>query len=352
MNNKRITIKEIAKLANLSTATVSYALNNKDSDINEATKKRILQIANEMNYQPNLRAKGLKTNKYITIGVIVEDFQSFFVPSVVNGICACAEEHNYNVLLENLRMDSKIPYYSGSDLRKYKSNISRVIGNIINMDVDGIIYVSAYYKDIGEIVKDTDKPMVLNYCYSSNKPHYSVHYNDAGGAYKATKYLIDNGHKDIAIMAGYVNTDPTLERLKGYCKALEESNITFNPEYIKFTDWSLESAYKSSLEVFSSDNLPTAIFSMSDLMSIGVIKAAREKNLRVPEDISVVGFDNSEYCNYISPGLTSVKLPLYDIGYQSAQMLIQVINGAYNEGEVKRLECCLVERNSVIRKSF
>lgn len=341
-----VTIKEIASKAGVSTTSVSYALNG-STEISDATRLKILKIANEIGYQPNSIAKSLRTKKTLTIGVIAEDITVFNIPEIINGIGEYSEGKGYNLILNNLRLYKRLGN-NYSQISKFKREITDVINIIINKHVDGFIYIGAHYRDVTGIVENIENPIVYTYCFTSEKGGNWVNYNDEDTAYAVTKYLIDKGHSRIAAITGMTESIPSQKRLKGFQRAIIDNQIIINPYYLKVGNWEYKSGYQMAVELLSQEKPPTAIFAFNDAMAEGVLEAASARGLKVPDDLSLIGFDNMDYCNYLSPRLTSVKLPLVEMGVSAAELLIDILENKRKPGHTIKLECSIVERESVV----
>lgn len=341
------TIKEIAKLANVSTATVSYVLND-PAKISEETRERVLRIINQVNYKPNSIAKSLKIKKTDTIGIITEDITVFNTPEIIDGIDEYAEKSNYHIILENVRLYKRIGN-NYKDTSKFAGIISEITSVLLSKQVEGIIYVGAHCRDVSGLIDKLAIPVVYAYCYTGKETDISVNYDDEFAAYELTKYLLRMNHRKIGVITGLMGSMQCQDRLKGYQRALYEHNILFNPEYMKIGNWEREAGYVAGKELLLLSNRPTAIFALNDLMAGGVIDAAGELGLNIPKDLSLVGFDNRE-CSYsYTPKLTTMALPLNEIGKKSAEVLINKItnNAAKNYPKDLKLRCELIERQSV-----
>jgi LacI family transcriptional regulator len=342
------TIKEIAKIANVSTATVSYVLNGSDK-ISEGTRNMVLEVIKSVNYKTNTIAKSLKMKKTNTIGILTEDITVFNTPEIINGINECAEKYNYHIILSNIRLYKRVGN-NYKDTAKFADIISEFVDDLISKQVEGIIYVGAHCRDITGLIENKSIPIIYTYCYTKKEDDVSIYYDDEAAAYDITKYLIKQNHTKIGIVTGLLDSVQCQDRLKGYQRALYESNLLFNPEYMKSGDWEFEKGYISGKELLSLTDPPTAIFSMNDIMAGGIIDAANEMNIKIPTDLSLVGFDNRE-CSYsYSPKLTTMMLPLNEIGIEGTQTLINLINGnAGSNKNIIRLQCKLIERKSVLQ---
>lgn len=341
-----VTIKDIAEKADVSNATVSYVLNN-SAQISKETREKVLKVVEELNYKRNDIAKSLRTNKTNTIGVIVEDMTVFNSPEIVDGINEYIEQKGFHIILSNLRINKKI----NNDFEKISvisNEIKENVNDLLGRQIDGIIYIGEHPRDVTEIVGSINKPVVYTYCYTNREDDYSINYDDKEAAYKATDYLIKAGHKKIAAISGLIDSKSSHQRLQGYQQALADNNLIFNPDYVKTGDWEYKTGYKKCKEIFSQKDLPTAIFAFNDLMAAGVIEAANKLGMNVPSDLSVIGFDNREFSYFYKPKLTTIALPLREMGIKSAEILIDVINDNIKiEKKEIKLSCKIIERESV-----
>ena len=323
-----ITIKDIAREAGVSTATVSYVINGTRNVIPEK-RQRVLDVISKTNYQPNRVAKSLRMKKTNTVGVLVEDILSFPAARIINGISEYFEKTDYNILLNDLRMmDSLFNKYDQVDGQKDKINQALTFLNF-GAKVDAVIYIGMFDRDISGIIQDMKKPLVIAYSTSSDDYAYSVTYENEDASAKIAEYVIESGHKDIAVITGLAHTAPAQLRLKGITRAFKEAGLTLDNDLIKYGDWEPATGYSCMKELLEQEHgkLPTAVIAMNDLMAIGAIDAIREANLRVPEDISVVGFDNREVSDFVFPKLTTMDIDLKTIGFTAAQVVTKCLRG-------------------------
>jgi len=342
------TLKDIAREANVSVATVSYALTD-SNQVSEETRNRIQKISKDMNYKPNLFAKGLRTSKTMSIGVIAEDISVFNAPEIINGLGERAEESGYDIILHNLRLCKRI----GNDFNlmdNHRAVISKIVEKTVRQEVDGIIYIGAHYRDVTEIIGNIDKPLVCAYCFADERLHYSVHYNDETAAYQATKYLIDSGHRDIALITGRMDSMPCQARLCGYKRAMRDSKLLMKEQFIKVGNWEYEAGYGLTKELLQIAKPPTAVFALNDLMACGAIDAAKEAGFKIPHDLSIMGFDNRDICSYSVPKITTMEIPLNQMGKEAANILIRRLAGDESEQKHARVDCHLIVRQSVMQR--
>jgi len=323
-----ITIKDIAREAGVSTATVSYVINSSRPVMPEK-RQRVLDIISKTNYQPNRVAKSLRTKKTNIIGVLVEDILGFPSVGIINGISEYVEKSDYNILLNDLRMlDSLFNKYDQVIQQKEKIN-NAISFLVFGAKVDAVIYVGMFNRDISGIISNINKPVIIAYSTSNDEHTCSVNYENEDSAAELTEHLIKNGHKRIAVITGLAHTSPAQTRLKGVNRAFKDAGLILDSSLVRNGDWERSSGYACMKDLLESEknSLPTAVLAMNDLMAVGAMDAIRESNLRVPEDISVVGFDNREVSNFVFPNLTTVEIDMKAIGYTAAQMATQKLSG-------------------------
>jgi LacI family transcriptional regulator len=338
-----ITIKDIAREAGVSTATVSYVINDSKPVMPEK-RQRILDVISKTNYQPDLVAKSLRMKKTNIIGVLVEDILSFPAARIINGISEYVEETDYHILLNDLRMmDSLFNKYD--QVIHQRDKIDQALSFLIfGAKVDAVIYIGMFDRDISGIIADKGKPVVIAYSTSNDEHACSVTYENEDVAARLASHVIGFGHKKIGVITGPAHTAPAQGRLKGINRAFAEAGMVLDNTLVKNGDWERTSGYACMKDLLEQERgaLPTAIIAMNDLMAIGVMDALREANLRVPEDISVVGFDNREVSDIVFPKLTTVEIDLKAIGFTAAQVATSMLNG--ENGHVH--ECS--QKNNVV----
>ncbi len=335
-------IKDIAARANVSTATVSYVLNG-TRNVRPKTRERVLAVIEELNYKPNDIAKSLKRRRTDTIGVIAEDVTVFNTPEIIDGINDYGDRHDLHILLTNLRLDKRI----GRDFEhtdKYRKYAASAVSELLSKQVDGMIYIGVHPRDLTGLIDSEGKPIVYTYAYTQND--MAIQYNDEQASYEAMSYLVARGHRRIAIISGLMDSIPSRLRLNGYYKAVTEFELPFDPVLIKMGDWERESGYRLTRELLSLPAPPTAILAMNDVMAVGVLQAANEAGVNIPADLSVIGFDNREFSDYLSPRITTMDLPLHEMGYRAMETLHEVINGK-QAWRPEMPVCRLIERDSV-----
>jgi len=324
-----ITIKDIAREAGVSTATVSYVING-TRPVQPEKQQRVLDVIARTNYQPNRVAKSLRTKKTNIIGVLAEDILAFPTARVINGISEYMEQADYQILLSDLRMlDSLFNQYD--HVIHMKDKINHALSFLIfGAKVDAVIYVGMFDRDISGIVANMNKPVVIAYSTSVDSHACYVTYENEDVSARLTRYLIDCGHRRIAVITGLAHTAPAQKRLKGINKAFKDAGLILDSALVRNGNWERSTGYVCMKDLLEQehDNLPTAVLVMNDLMAVGAMDAIRDAGLDVPGDISVVGFDNREISDAVFPKLTTVEIDLKAIGYTAAQMATQKLAGA------------------------
>jgi DNA-binding LacI/PurR family transcriptional regulator len=327
-----VTITEIAKAAGVSLTTVSRALNNIDHPMSKETRKRILKIADELGYQPNLVARSLRTDRTFNIGIIVENIQSPFTPPIIRGIQDYLKPEGYSSTIINSDWDPKIE--------------SDAIQSLNNRQIDGIIFVETWHRSSDAVQMMTTKPFVFVHRLFNGHCPNSVIPDDYGGARLVTHHLLELGHRRIAFINGPKDWDASQNRLKGYKDELAASNIRIDSRLVKKGDWEVKGGYLATQVLLELENRPTAIFAANDLMALGAIYALQEAGLRVPHDIAVAGYDSRNFTSFVRPSITTVSLPCYEMGETAAKLLLSFINDKVKEAEPIEVMGRLIVRES------
>lgn len=332
----KLTIKDIARMAEVSTATVSLILNNKDENISTTTREKVLRIVKESNYIPNTMARSLVTRKTKTIGLIIPDIANPFFPELARGAEDKASEAGYSLIFCN----------TDDDFEKEEKYIDMLAEKM----VDGIVFAHSAKRIGGLASYDRgDIPIILiDRDLESENVKGKVLVNNLEGAYHGVKYLLDNGRRKIVFITGALTSNTARDRLAGYRKALEEYNIVFDESYVKAgqykSEWGIEAVSQLLKEEIQFD----AAFCGNDLIAIGVMKTLKNSGYSIPEDVSVVGFDDIQMASMVEPELTTVKQPNYEMGYKAVELLIEVLEKPDNKIEQKKiiLSTELIKRKS------
>ena len=270
----------------------------------------------------------------------------FVLPDIIDGITEYCEKEDYQILLVNLRLYKKFAdkYYRDNS---YKDIVHQEIKKLQAKQVEGIIYVAGHERYIDVIPEDLPLPTVVAYSFSGKKEIPSVVVDDVSGARDLTAHLIENGHRKIGVLAGKRESIHTRARLEGYQRALFSGGILYNPELVVYGEWDRESGYRNAERIIEKGC--TAIFCMNDFIAGGTYDRLYELGIQVGRDIAVAGYDNREMANYEKPPLTTMGLPLHDIGYRASEFLLNILQGKELEAKdgVSYVKCCPLFRESV-----
>ena len=235
-------------------------------------------------------------------------------------------------------------------ISRYEDIIEKGFQLFERAQVDGIIYVALHDRDVSKLIKPVNIPFVLAYCYDTSKKNYYVTYDNKNISKKAVQYLIDHNHTDIGLICGGESSKPAHQRFEGYKEALEENQLSVNNDFIFPGDWEFEagrSAYERYKKLMRK---PTAIFAMNDLMAVGFMDAALDDGVKIPEEVSVIGFDNQQLCQFTRPRLTTVDLPLEAMGDEAGRLLLSLIRKDKIKEKKVVLNCQFIEKKSVSKR--
>ena len=339
-----VTIKEIARITGVSTATVSNVLNGKSGAAGKEKTREIIDIANSMQYMPNTLAKNLQKKKTNTIGIITEDLTVFNAPEIVDGIDAYCEENSFEIILGNMRLYKR---YNNdfTDTPKHHELTDMMIRSMIAKQVEGIIYVGYHCREISYLPSQVQIPFVYAYCYPGKDIYPSVIFDDEKAAKDVTELLIAKGHKNIGVICGPAASYHTKARLKGFNSAMSKHGIKIKNDIIMYGDWDRISGYRMAARLL--DKKVSAIFSFNDMMACGVYEQAAERCLQIGKDISLFGFDNRSISQGYVPALSTVQPPLNEIGRRCAEIILNNVNQSKKYSKIIYLPCTILERRSV-----
>ena len=335
-----ITIREIAKIANVSICTVSRVINNTYPEkVSKETRSRVLKIMKDLGYRPSIIARGLVRKRTSMLGLMVPDIISSFYPEIIEGIEDEAKKFDYSLILCITKLN---PQEEAKYLRLLREK-----------RVDGIILTPVVGKDaniklIEEIRRDKIPLIFIAYYLKEFKGIYVIVDHTLGG-YMATKHLIELGHKRI----GHLEVEDWIgkKRLEGYKQALDDYDIEFNKELVIRSDYSWESGYRSMKKFLKMKNRPTAVFAVCDMTAWGAMQAIRQAGLKVPEDIAIVGFDDLKIASMMEISLTTVAQPKYEMGKIAATKLIKKIEHKNVRGTILKPKLVIRESSGARTKS-
>jgi len=331
-----ITIKDVAKQAGVSHSTVSRALHG-SSLISDETVERIRQIANEMGYSPSAAARSLRTNRSHALGVIVSTIDDPFFSEILQGIEEVAQEHGYSMLMAASQRDPEREQAIVQDMRE--------------RHVDGLIICSASFSaEQRRKLLEYGIPIVMVNNQAAEEYRYSIYHDDVDGSRQVARHLIELGHQRIAYLGNSLSGRTTLDRSTGFRLEMEAAGLSIPAEYIHEARGSRPEDGQAALEHFLNlPEHPTAIFCFNDMLAIGLLNGLHSAGIRVPEDISVVGFDNIVFSAYTNPQLTTLDQPKRYIGVEAAHLILELLDTTGEKEpcqEIQKLKGKLLVRKS------
>lgn len=335
MKSSRVTLRDVAQKLGVHTSTVSRVLNPETRHkYAPEMARRVHETVRDMGYHPNPIAYSLKTNRSLTIGVIIPDLTNPLFPPIIRGIENMLEEEGYTVILGNT--DSH-PERERTILNKMKAR-----------QVDGLILATAQMEDdlISELVAGETPVILINRKIKGDR-FWSVVNNDFGGIELAVKHMTALGHTQIAHIAGPQQFSTGNDRYRGFLTAMEAEGLIPDPDLIAFCDgFSEEEGRKAYLELLKRGKSFTAVIAANDLLALGVYDALEEKGLRCPDDISVTGFNDMPFVDKLRPPLTTIHIPHYKMGAEAARILLNKLHGVVPSDQSILLEPELIVRGS------
>ena len=324
-------IREVAAAANVSVATVSRTL-QMPGVVSPKTQRRVTEAIERLGYTPNLQARILRTARTNMIVALVPDIANPFFAEVIRGIEQVAHRNRYSVLLGDTQ-------YS----RAREQTYADLIGT---RQADGLITLLPH---IPRIAVAGPLPIVNACEYVKDRSITSVYVDNVSAAREATEYLLTLGHREIAFVTGPMDSPINVDRERGYAKALHDAVVKRNPQLTVVGDFSFESGIRALESLFARAQPFTAVFCSNDEMAIGALRAIKSKGLRVPEDVSVVGFDDIRFARYADPPLTTIAQPKEELGREAMTLLVEILSGAQVPPRKRVLSTQLVVRGSTAR---
>lgn len=337
-----VSLEDVARQANVSLTTASRVLSSSPHPVSDEKRERVLLAARELNYSPSLLAQAMVTGDTHIVGVIVGDAADPYFASIVRGVEDVARANHYLVIVCDSDRDPEVELSYVQTLNSYR--------------VDGVIFAGGGLSDAKYLAGI--EPLLKNFrergagFVSLGKqlfPSYSVLVNFKELAHDAVEYLTGLGHRKIAYISGPPLLTTTQHRFEGYATALKAHQITINPDYLFEGDFKYESGKRAGEQISAMQNRPTAVMASNDLMALGCMTALKESGLRIPEDISVIGIDDIPFAKFIEPSLTTVSIPLYELGKIGMESLLQLRAGDAALQEEVFLPHKLIVRNSTAK---
>lgn len=336
---KRISIKDVAKEAGVSTSTVSYVLNSTPTEtISEETSKRVMVAVQKLGYVPNLNARSLSSSRSNLIGVLIPQtepgkefmFSNPFYGDLLSSIEYTARQHGYHLLLSGTKEDQNY------------LNIAQ------NRGLDGIIIVGTYPGENLNALKKLGVPIVLVDSYVNDDDFHTLGIEDKEGARIATRYLIEKGHRKIAFISGSIRENGVnMKRYQGYCDALKEAGLPLDEQDIYSGTVDYEYGLTAVQQYIDRGKKQSAAFITADVISMGVIKGLKQNNIRVPDDLSIVSFDDVYLAEMSYPSLTTIHQDIDEKGRQAVQLVLEAARSKEHQHKECILPLRLVERESV-----
>ena len=337
MHNHNITIKDIARELNVSVSTVSRAFRDA-YDVSPETKEKVLSMAARLNYKPNFNAIGLVKNQTHNIAVMLPSITNYYFSTVITGIQEVAYSKGYNII-----------FYVTNDSPERELSI---IENLPLTSIDGFLVCTtlnaAHGEHFGKII-DNGTPVVFLDRGAADVKTSKVMQDDYNGAFEAVKHLVDSGYRKIAHISGRKTLAITQNRTRGYLDALREFDLPIREEWITQSGFSQEDGEQDVYELLKCKNRPDAIFAINDRKAIGAMLSLKKLNIKIGEEMGVIGFTNDPISAIISPGLTTIAVPALEVGSQSCELLLKHISKKHFEPQELILPGKLIVRESTLR---
>jgi len=332
-----VTIKDIAKKLNISVSTVSRALRD-TYDVNQETREKVLAMANELNYRPNFNATGLVNRSSHNLAVILPFVTNYYFSTVITGIQEVAYQQDYNIIL-HITNDSP-------------ERELAIIKNLAASNLDGLLISVSSDSDATahfQKVMDTGVPIVFFDRVPDTIHTSKVMQDDYNGAFEAVEHLINSGYRNIAHIAGPEGLDFTQKRKKGFLDALAKHNLPVNERWIVHSGFSQENGEADALELLKQKKRPDAIFAVNDRKAIGAMIALKKKGIRIGTQMGIIGFTNDPVSTIVSPTLSTIAEPAFEIGKRSCELLLKHIGKRNFIPEEVILPGTLIKRESTRR---
>jgi LacI family transcriptional regulator len=306
------TIRDVAKAAGVSATTVSRVFNHSEL-VSPETQEHVRTVATQMGYRPNATAQSLSHGRTQAVGLILPAPHGEFFSEIIRGIDEVAQEADHYLLISSV-------HYSVSE--------SRAALDALRGRTDGLLIMTTHVEAQKEVLTgaEIDVPVVFMNSAMQESTYDAFEIENRSGAYAATQHLIERGYRRIGIILGPPDSQDVRERVEGYRAALSESGIDPDAQPVIEGDFTQASGYTAGQRILELDALPDAIFACNDYMAIGAMAALQEEGIRIPDDIAIAGFDDIPSARYTTPSLTTVRVPVYELGRQAARRLIAMIH--------------------------
>lgn len=330
---KKVTINSVANYAGVSKKTVSRVLNN-EPNVSPATREKVLKVFKELDYTPNPIARGLARNKSFIIGCLYDNPSKSYITRLQSGALEACHKYKYNLLIHPCELRGELLI----------ENIEQLL---MTSRLDGLV-LTPPFSDSLELVNFLKKKHVhfARVASAIEDDSISVRSNDEQGAYEITEHLINHGHKHIAFIKGHPDHSSSELRFCGYKRALKDYKMPYSEQLVTEGNFSYHSGVDSAKAILDLSPIPSAIFASNDYMAAAVLKLATQRNIKVPEQLSIAGFDNAPIARHIWPGLTTIAQPVEEMTRQAVEQLILKIADPDTHHYHKTLEAKLIKRES------
>lgn len=326
------TMKDIARLAQVSTSTVSHAING-SRFVSDEIREKVMRIVAELNYTPSAVARSLKVRETKTIGLLVTATNNPFFAEVMAGVEQYCQKNQYNLIIAT----------TGGDAKRLQQNLQ----TLIHKQVDGVLLMCGDSRFQADMELTVPLPLVVMDWWFTELNADKILENSERGGYLATKSMVDAGHQKIGIITGNLRKSVAKNRLQGYKKALSEANIVLNPDWIVESHFDFEGGIVGAQKLLALSDRPTAIFCCSDTIAIGAYQAIQNQGLRIPQDISIMGYDDIELARYLFPSLSTISQPKAELGKLAVETLLQRIQEPNENYRTLVLEPTCILRESI-----
>jgi|TARA_B100001175_G_scaffold226559_1_gene193232 LacI family transcriptional regulator len=330
-----VTIKDVSKDAAVSIKTVSRVINNEEN-VAKATKAKVLLSVKKLGFKPNKSAQSLRSKKSYMLALLYDNPNKSYLADVQSGIFNACKNTGYNLVIQEC---------------DYKSNELKndIVQFVEDFKIDGLI-ITPPLSDMAEFLQNLDNYQIEYSVIAPstlNTESLYVSSNDYEAAFTLTSQIIKHGHKDIGFIKGHPKHSASHLRFNGYLDAMKSHGIEKNDQWIKQGNFSFKSGFDAGVEIFHSEKIPTAIFASNDSMAAGIMKSAQMKGMKVPNDLSLAGFDDSPIAHQIWPALTTVKQPVEKMAAHAAKILIAKFDGLAEQTKSKEFKSELIMRESL-----
>ena len=330
-----VTIKDVSKDAGVSIKTVSRVINNEDN-VSESTKEKVLKSVTKLGFKPNKSAQSLRSKRSYMIALLYDNPNKSYLADVQGGILQACKRTGYNLVLQECNHEDE-------------SLSSSIIEFVNDFKIDGLI-ITPPLSDMDEFLDDLDNEnieysIIAPSTKKTSSPYVSS--NDYDASYEMTAKIIEHGHQQIGFVKGHKMHSASSLRFNGFINALDDHGINRNFDWIQDGDFSFESGFDAGEKIFKLTDIPSAIFASNYSMAAGIMKSARMKNINVPDQLSIIGFDDSPTAQQVWPSMSTVKQPVEEMAMHAAKLLIAQFDGLTEKTVSKEFKSEIIIRESL-----